>query len=219
MDHQRLKERQRAERHAHHPNLALRVHRALSWLHRAEQLESGGDPDGQFLFLWIAFNAAYATEIDEKYRESEQQTFRGFLQKLTELDAGRKRFDALVWKEFPKSIRVLLDNQYVFQDFWRFHTGSISEESWRASFAAANKAAHVALGKQDTVTVLSIVLSRIYTLRNQLIHGGATWNSSVNREQVRDCTNLMAKLVPLVIEVMLDHPEALWGDAVWPVVD
>jgi hypothetical protein len=28
----------------------------------------------------------------------------------------------------------------------------------------------------------------------------------------------MAKLVPLVIEVMLDHPDALWGDAVWPVV-
>jgi hypothetical protein len=32
----------------------------------------------------------------------------------------------------------------------------------------------VALGRQDTVTVLSIVLSRIYVLRNQLVHGGAT---------------------------------------------
>jgi len=69
------------------------------------------------------------------------------------------------------------------------------------------------------VTVLSIVLSRIYTLRNQLVHGGATWASSVNRDQLRDCTAFMAKLVPLVIEVMLDHPEALWGDAVYPVVE
>jgi Apea-like HEPN len=219
MDYERLKTRQRAERHAHHPNLALRVHRALSWLHRAEQLGSGGDPDGQFLLLWIAFNAAYATEIDEKYRESEQQTFRGFLQKLAELDAGQKRFDALVWQEFPRSIRVLLDNPYVFPDFWRFHNGTLPEAEWKQNFDAANRAAHKALGRQDTVTVLSVVLSRIYTLRNQLIHGGATWNSSVNREQVRDCTNLMAKLVPLVIEVMLDHPEALWGDAVWPVVE
>ena len=64
------------------------------------------------------------------------------------------------------------------------------------------------------MTVLSIVLSRIYTLRNQLIHGGATWGSSVNREQLRDCTNFMAKLVPLVIEVMMDHPETLWGRCV-----
>jgi hypothetical protein len=63
------------------------------------------------------------------------------------------------------------------------------------------------------------VLSRIYTLRNQLIHGGATWGSSVNREQVRDCVGFMGKLVPLVIEVMLDHPETLWGDACYPVVE
>lgn len=62
--------------------------------------------------------------------------------------------------------------------------------------------------------VLSIVLSRIYVLRNQLVHGGATWGSSVNREQLRDCTNFMAKLVPLVIETMMDHPETLWGQGV-----
>ena len=85
--------------------------------------------------------------------------------------------------------------------------------------SAANRAAHVALGKRDTVSVLSIVLSRIYTLRNQLVHGGATWGSSVNREQLRDCTRLMRKLVPLVIEVMMDHPETRWGDACYPVVN
>ena len=81
-----------------------------------------------------------------------------------------------------------------------------------------HRAARLALGKQDTLTVLSIVLSRIYTLRNQLIHGGATWDSSVSREQLRDCTNFMAKLVPLVIEVMMDHPETLWGQGTYPVV-
>jgi hypothetical protein len=218
MDYKRLKDRQRAERHGWPENLGLRVHRALSWLHRAEQLASAEDVDGEFIFLWIAFNAAYATEIDEKYRESEQQTFRAFLSKLVDLDAGKKRFEALVWTEFPKSIRVLLDNRYVFADFWYWQNGSLSEAEFQAKFAAANRAAHVALGRQDTVTVLSIVLSRIYVLRNQLVHGGATWGSSVNREQLRDCTNFMAKLVPLVIEVMMDHPETLWGDACYPVV-
>ena len=62
------------------------------------------------------------------------------------------------------------------------------------------------------------MLSRIYTRRNQLIHGGATWNGSVNRDQLRDCVNLMGKPVPLVIEVMMDHPETLSGDACYPVV-
>jgi hypothetical protein len=40
----------------------------------------------------------------------------------------------------------------------------------------------------------------------------------VNRDQLRDCTNLTAKLVPLVIEVMMDNPQTLWGDACYPVV-
>lgn len=75
-----------------------------------------------------------------------------------------------------------------------------------------------ALAKRDTVTELPVVLSRIYTLRNQLIHGGARWNSSVNRDQMRDCTNFMAKLVSVVIAIMLDNADALWGDACYPVV-
>ena len=70
----------------------------------------------------------------------------------------------------------------------------------------------------DTETVLVIALSRIYVLRNQMMHGGATWNSSVNRDQVRDCGRLLAKLVPLILEVMLDNPGTLWGDACFPVI-
>ena len=218
MDFDRLKRRQRLEREGWPNNLGLRVHRALSWLHGAEGLDAQHDLDGRFIYLWIAFNAAYATDIEERHRESEQQTFRGFVEKLARLDSEKKRFDALVWQEFPGSIRVLLDNEYVYADFWRSQNGALPKDAWKSSFEAANRAARLALGRQDTVTVLSIVLSRIYTLRNQLIHGGATRGSSVNREQLKDCTNLMARLVPLVIELMMDHPETLWGDACYPVV-
>jgi len=35
---------------------------------------------------------------------------------------------------------------------------------------------------------------------------------------MRDCVNLMGRLVPLVIEVMMDHPETLWGKGCYPVV-
>ena len=218
MDYENLKARQRAERHAHHPNLALRVHRALSWLNRAEQLATEGDQDGSFVFLWIAFNAAYATEIDDRYRLSEQDSFRAFLQKLKDLDHPG-RIEKLLWTEFAGSIRVLLDNQYVFQDFWNFKNGTLTEDEWKRRFVDAKKVAQLALASRDSVTVLSVVMSRIYTLRNQLVHGGATWNSSVNRDQIRDCSNFLGKLVPLVIEIMLDNATTLWGDACYPVVE
>ena len=59
MTFQELKQRHREERDAQHENLRLRIHRALSWLQRAEMAD---DEDGRFIFLWIAFNASYATE-------------------------------------------------------------------------------------------------------------------------------------------------------------
>lgn len=214
MQYNELKQRHRQERDQQHDNLSLRLHRALSWLHRAEQAE---DDDGRFIFLWIAFNAAYACDIDERHRLSEQETFKNFLQKLADLDQD-KRIDALIWQEFSGSIRVLLDNPYVFQSFWEYQRGSISEETWKTRFDSGKKAASKALASHNSPALLGVLFNRIYTMRNQLIHGGATWNGSVNRQQIRDCTNLMSKLVPLIIKLMMDNPQTLWGDASYPVV-
>lgn len=214
MQFQVLKQRHRHERETQHPNLRLRIHRALSWFDRAEQAE---DLDGRFIFLWIAFNAAYATEIDEQQRLSEQQTFKAFLEKLCALDKS-KRIDALVWQEFSGSIRVLLDNPYVFQSFWEHQSGKIDEATWKNRFASGKRAAQQALASGNTPMLLGVLFNRLYTLRNQLIHGGATWNGAVNREQMRDCAGLLGKLVPLIIELMMDSPDTLWGDACYPVV-
>lgn len=137
MDHQALKTRHRQEREGHHPNLTLRVHRALSWLNRAEQTD---DIDGRFIFLWIAFNSAYATDIDEEFRLSEQATFKAFLEKLCALDKN-SLIENLVWSEFSGSIRVLLNNPYVFQSFWNYQNGKISEPLWTERFANGRKAA------------------------------------------------------------------------------
>jgi hypothetical protein len=116
--HQSLKTRQRQERDTYPINLGLRVHRALSWLDRAEKAE--GDQDAQFIFLWIAFNAACANEIDDHHRLTEQETFRNFIGRLCDLDSSNKLSNP-VWTEFTSSIRVLLANKFVFQPFWDFH--------------------------------------------------------------------------------------------------
>lgn len=113
---------------------------------------------------------------------------------------------------------MLLDNPFVFQSFWDYQNCKLSHEDWQQRFIAGKQRAKTALGSRDTATVLAVVFSRLYTLRNQLIHGGATWNGQVNREQLRDCVAILGQLVPLVIEIMLDNPNTLWGDACYPVV-
>lgn len=213
MKHAALKERQRRERDNYPENLSLRVHRALSWLARSEQCE---DCDGQFIFLWIAFNAAYANETGD-IRIGEAQRLQLFLERLVSLD-GSGRLDRLVWDHYSSSIRVLLENQYVFQPFWNHQNKLDDSEDWEEQFNRARQAAHRALAKRDTAKVLSIVFTRLYTLRNQLIHGGATWNGQVNRDQLRDSSHLMGDLVPTIIEIMMDSSQEHWGEASYPVI-
>lgn len=215
LEYSALKQRHRVVRDGHPTSLTLRIHRALSWLHRAEQSE---DIDGKFIFLWIAFNAAYAQELDDSDRSSDKVTFTAFLQKLCDLDAN-KCIDDLIWREFSGSIRTLLDNPYVFHLFWEFQRGRISKEEWKNRFTSAKKSAQSALAGGNTPVLLSVLFNRLYTMRNQLIHGGATWDGKVNRDQLRDCTHLLGKLVPVIITLMMDNPNTLWGDAVYPVVD
>ena len=215
MNFEQLKNRHREIREHSPANLKLRVHRALSWLQRAEMAE---DEDGRFIFLWIAFNAAYATEIDDNRRLSEQETFKGFLEKLCELDEHRQ-IEQLVWQEFSGSIRILLDTPVVLQSFWDFHSGKISETQWKERLAQGKRMASQALASGNTPQLLGVVFNRLYTLRNQLMHGGATWNGSVNRKQLKDCANLLGKLTPVIIALMMAHPQTLWGDACYPVVE
>jgi hypothetical protein len=215
----RLKKRHREERETWPDGLNLRVHRALSWLKGAEAMAEAGDLDGQFLYLWIAFNAAYESELPDGERPLEQERFRSFVAKLVDLDAGAARIPDLVWHEFSGTIRRLLDTEHIHGAYWEFQRGRLSEERWRAQFEKDRKIVHRALAERRTAQVLTGVLARVYVLRNQVVHGCATWAGSVNRPQLRVCTDFLAKFVPVLVETMMDHPDTLWGDASYPVVD
>ena len=66
--------------------------------------------------------------------------------------------------------------------------------------------------------LFSIVLDRLYVLRNQVLQGGATYQSRVNREQVRDGVALLSSIMPIIISIMLDTGEEDWGDIAYPVL-
>ena len=55
---------------------------------------------------------------------------------------------------------------------------------WQLAFQNSKSAALRALGSMDTQKVMGIMFDRLYTLRNQLLHGGATWNGNINRSQI-----------------------------------
>ena len=55
-------------------------------------------------------------------------------------------------------------------------------------------------------------------LRNQLVHGGATWNGTVNRSQVTDGAAVLANLVPVFINIIMDNPDHDCGKSFYPII-
>jgi hypothetical protein len=198
----------------HHSEASrVRIHRSISWLTRAS--EEQDDFDVQFVFLWIAFNAAYAKAFG--FEETSRTQLLNFFALLDGLDQSRSLSD-LVMKHFSGPIRTLVANRYVFEPFWKALREHDATSPWeRLLQESANRAARGTLEGQ-ALTVLPIVFDRLYVLRNQLVHGGATWNSAANRNQVKDGARFMSSFVPAVLTLMIDHPEADFGEVMYPVV-
>ncbi|HDY7459575.1 TPA: hypothetical protein RQJ47_002546 [Vibrio vulnificus] len=210
-----LKQRHRNERQDYSQALSTRIHRALSWLQKAELCE---DDDSKFTFLWIAFNSAYAQEFEQKVNFGERGLYQEFLTRLVELDS-ENLLSNIVWQNYSGAIRAVLNNEFILESYWNYHSGRITEDQWKDARSKAKIAANTALGHNNTALVLSVVFSRLYTLRNQIIHGGATFGSSANRKQLRDCTVLLEQILPVIIKIMMDSRNELWGDPVYPLIE
>ena len=207
-----LKERHRQIRHMQSDALATRLHRAISWLTRSEAFSD--DADTRFIHLWIAFNAAYAGEFNEG---SEHARSSHFVSRLVAVDTENLIHQILLSK-FSGSVRLLVDNKYLYAPFWAAMRNHDASDAWKARFKRSKKDAMDAVLCGNAAALMVVVLDRLHLLRNQLIHGGSTWNGSVNRSQVREAAELIAHLVPAVIGLMMDS-DAFDDDAIdWPVV-
>lgn len=217
LEHSALKDKQRKLRDGFPEGLGLRVHRALSWLDRAER--EAKDDDVRFILLWVAFNAAYAANLDDEGAAGgERDRFNAFFDVIVDLDR-EQRIYAAVWERFAQEFRILLENRYVFAPFWAHHNGAPGHAAWPQMLAAARDGAHKAIARRETARFLALVFDRLYVLRNQLVHGGATWNGAVNRDQVRDGAAVLGWLLPIFIDVMMDNPARDWGRPYYPVVE
>ncbi len=190
---------------------ATRLHRAVSWLRCAEQY-SDTDDDIAFIALWVSFNSLYAID-DNRTDHTFRDDFDTFIGKLITLDEEERVYNSL-WMNFSGFVRVLIDNRYVYGPFWLAqHDDTID---WESSFKRSQKQAMRALADSDVPALLRTVIERLYVLRNQVVHGGATWQSQVNRDQIRDGKRLLLELIPVFIELMFNDSSD-WGPIYYPV--
>ncbi|WP_291357031.1 MULTISPECIES: HEPN domain-containing protein [unclassified Acinetobacter] len=208
-----LEEIFKSKKAEHSDYFNLRIHRGLSWLKKSVELDS--DLDLKFMSLWISFNAIYAQDAG---LNQDKQSLRQFLYLICQKDQEHKIYHIL-WDKFSQPIRLLLENPYVYQGFWDYQNQKISQRSWKEDFDQEKKKVHKALQEKSSVDILFVVFNRLYTLRNQMIHGGATYNSSVNRRQLQDACNILVALLPIFMLVLLENAKTLdLGKPFYPVV-
>lgn len=91
---------------------------------------------------------------------------------------------------------------------------------WEEKFEKSKSKINKFLKDKNTAEILSNLFSRIYICRNQLIHGSATFNSSVNREQVNDCKRILEEIIPAIALIISKNPEILENNPTpFPVID
>lgn len=213
-----LKTRLRAQRDNFTQIHSTRLHRSLSWLKAAgEQLEND-NIDQAFINLWISFSACFYIEG--------QEPISPFIEKLVALD-DQQRIYACLWNEYSSSVKALIKNPYVFSGFWDAQRmrGELKEgdqdsngtETWQSDFDQSSVDALNYLSRKKVAPLFSIVLDRLYVLRNQVLQGGATYQSRINRDQVSDGTKLLASIMPIIIEIMLSKNDEEWGELAYPV--
>jgi len=210
-----LKDLHRSKRENYTDEFSIRIHRSLSWINRAEKQNE--DLDSRFIFYWIAFNAAYTGSQLNSFSNSEKHTYKEFLEKILKHDQKEYVYNA-IWNEFSGSVRNLLDNKFIFSSFWNYENGHEGFDDWEEKFIQSKSIVFKALQNKNTLLILEILFDRLYTLRNQIMHGGSTWNGQVNRSQVTDGQSIISFLIPNFLEIMMNNQNEDWGRISFPLV-
>lgn len=191
---------------------AIRIWRGLSWLERAEQAT---DADEKFIALWIAFNAIYGRAdgygTDPNGRPGDRATWQSFLAEIVRRD-GNDLLGDLVRRNQTSVLRMI-QNKYLFRPFWDRRPGA--ESILKKSSAAAL----MSLANQMTTGVVEELFERLYVLRAQVFHGAATRGSKLNRGNLRNGAELLSKLIPAMIAIMMEAgPTENWGEVCFPPI-
>lgn len=191
----------------------LRIQRALSWLKKSIELEH--DYDFQFISLWISLNALYGRETSERLKQQDLELF------FQHLYAGdqEKRIILILWDKHSAALQGLLDNTYMTPYFWDYQHGKISRDSCHAAIRQEKQEVQAALQHKDPLTLLRILFHRLATLHQQILQGGVSYASVLNRKQMQDSCRLLSTLLHAFLYILLENAEVTdSGQPFYPVV-
>ena len=181
----------------------IRLKRARSWLGKASAAESHHDIDAQFIFLWVAFNALYGIPRyldNDNSKRSEIYDFNRFLGAVEKVSCGAVE-KAL--RPLEGDIERLMRSPFLDIKCWR---------KWdMEGIRDRHKRLRSVLNVYADGLHLDQLFLRIYTLRNQLLHGAATDGGQRNRESLKHAVPILCTAVKVVINLVDKHRAQIHG--------
>ena len=200
----------RVSREGADTNWAIRLHRAISWLERAEEV-APHCPEAEFLFLWIAFNSLYGSwDHAGDFPKADLATRPAFVRDVCGWSPGE--FRAFVERN-RKHVQLLIASKHLTMRFWR------SPDNPAAGEVAEEDAGKLdwSIGTGKVAQVLEWLTDRIHVLRSQIVHCASTAGSYLNREVFTEAAYLLRQLVPLCVQTALRQGrEKKWSPLCYP---
>lgn len=181
-------------------SLVIRVHRAFSWLDRAEQLDDQ-QHDDRLVFQWIALNSLFGRWNQEQREPSpDRQALYQFLDSMLSLDSDGMLGNVLT--EHKKLVYSILDDEYLSQYFWE----QPGDQRARQSKSVRHKAKTWYIENRFGL-ILQRTFERVYLLRCQLTHGAATYGGRLNRTPLRRCSVFLQHTLTAIMLIIIDRGE------------
>ncbi|MDA7859199.1 HEPN domain-containing protein [bacterium] len=205
--------KQRLQRACPQHPLAVRMHRAFSWLAAAECDDQEDKIDEKLIFRWIGINSLFGrwNSFDHE-PERDGRALTGFLTVMEECDK-----DALIKAyliEQQALVSQICSDPFVNKFFWKALNTEKRFNQRRDQISIQRM-----YSDQNYCQILQEVFSRIYLVRCQLIHGAATFGSKLNREIVKQCGIVLEGIIFAIIKIITDHAwSENWDDLCYPPV-
>jgi hypothetical protein len=199
----------------------VRIHRALTWLEFSERCDVREDLDAKLIAQWIAFTAL-TSQWNKKTKapEPDAAATRLFIQQI--LDHDQDGLMQMVLETNDRAARALFEDAYLAKQFKSRETAQNSKPRNGSGKTFTTKSTmEDILEHAQFEPWLEAVLERILFVRNQLVHGGSTYNGRLNRVAVRRASSLLEHVVACFMQILMEHGYTDdWGDLCYsPLVD
>lgn len=180
-------------------SLTDRVRRSISWLRRVVRV-SQDDLPPRFIELWIALNAIYGQPTYSKgSRTTEEDYFSLFMGSLVQFDSSERQLPATM-KKTEKRVKGLVGNKYLWNEFWRRDLSRLA-----TNIDEETKILKEAVDRNDVQTFFTCAVKRLLVLRNQLVHGSSSENTTKNEDALKPGLLILEEILPVFLLLLIRH--------------